>query len=211
MPTKRTRRSRRRREPVGQSAWAWLTDGPAPPDNGDDDAFEFNFLTGAEERRALWDAHRSEILTAWVKDKPGTRPARWWEFDAPRSPIGTYPGWYYDGKLPEPRQRTGGTGTPNHEVLAYAPQFELGIPVGWVDQWAVDYYNGRAQDIHGNPIGTEFSEGNFDGFAYDPEDPPIFESQAAYLDRHGLLTAPERKALGPDAFEPEPVIFDTGD
>ncbi len=39
----------------------------------------------------------------------------------------------------------------------------------------------------------------------------MFESQAAYLDRHRLLTADERKALALDAFVPEPVIFDTGD
>ena len=207
MPTKRTRRGRRRREPVGQHAWAWLTDAPAPPDNGDDDAFEFKFLTGAEERRAMWEAHRDKILTAWVKDKPGTRPARWWEFDAPRSPVGTYPGCYYDGELPEPRRRIGGTGSPKYEFLAYAASFEFGLPTYWVDEWEVSYYNGRSKDIHGIPIGTEFSEGNFDGIAYDPDDPPIFESQAAYLERHGLLTPAEKGALTPEAFEPESVCF----
>jgi hypothetical protein len=40
---------------------------------------------------------------------------------------------------------------------------------------------------------------------FDPEDPPRFESEASYLDRHGLLSVAERKALPADAFEPEKV------
>jgi hypothetical protein len=46
----------------------------------------------------------------------------------------TFPGCYYDGKLPEPRKRTGGTGTPAHEVRAVVPSFEYGLPtvLGWI-------------------------------------------------------------------------------
>ena len=36
--------------------------------------------------------------------------------------------------------------------------------------------------------------------AIDPADPPVFESQAAYLDRHKLLTEVERECLPADAF-----------
>ncbi len=100
-----------------------------------------------------------------------------------------------------------GRGKPKYEVLADVPAFEYGIPVSFVETWEVEYYNGRARDIHGNPIGTEFSDGNFDGIAYDPDDPPIFENQAAYLDRHGLLTPAEKGSLAPEAFEPEAVCF----
>jgi len=32
--------------------------------------------------------------------------------------------------------------------------------------------------------------------------PPLFESQAAYLDRHKLLSDDEQEALPADAFEP---------
>ncbi|MFC1886062.1 hypothetical protein ACFLZM_03290 [Thermodesulfobacteriota bacterium] len=39
----------------------------------------------------------------------------------------------------------------------------------------------------------------------DEADPPIFESQAAYLKRHGLLTKAEEKRLKPADFEPEPI------
>lgn len=33
---------------------------------------------------------------------------------------------------------------------------------------------------------------------YDPDDPPIYETEAAYLARHGLLTADERAQLAKD-------------
>src|SRR5712671_6462284 len=45
-----------------------------------------------------------------------------------RLPIGTFPGCFGDGKLPQPRKRTGGTGTPAYEVRAVAPAFSYGIP-----------------------------------------------------------------------------------
>ena len=40
----------------------------------------------------------------------------------------------------------------------------------------------------------------------DPEDPPVFESEATYLDRHGLLTAAERRRLRVADYEP--VVID---
>ena len=29
-----------------------------------------------------WNNHRDELLTEWISEHPGTRPAGWWEFDA---------------------------------------------------------------------------------------------------------------------------------
>ncbi|HAR38567.1 MAG TPA: hypothetical protein DCS09_08385, partial [Porphyromonadaceae bacterium] len=54
------------------------------------------------------------------------------------------------------------------------------------------------------PIGNN-KEGDFAGLAIDPADPPKYESQAAYLRRHGLLTREERAHLGkhPELLEPE--------
>lgn len=78
----------------------------------------------------------------------------------------------------------------------------FGLPVSWVSAFDEAYYNGRARDVHGNRIGTEFHEGHFTGRAIDPADPPRFESEATYLDRHGLLTAAERRRLPADAFVP---------
>jgi hypothetical protein len=44
---------------------------------------------------------------------------------------------------------------------------------------------------------------NFSGVAIDPNDPPTFESQAAYLKRHGLLLAGEERRLKKADWEPE--------
>lgn len=43
----------------------------------------------------------------------------------------------------------------------------------------------------------------------DPSDPPKFESQAAYLDRHGLLSAGEQRRLKAADFQPETIAFDS--
>jgi hypothetical protein len=42
----------------------------------------------------------------------------------------------------------------------------------------------------------------------DPNAPPVFESQAAYLDWYKLLSDDERKSLPADAFEPVPFVED---
>ena len=159
-----------------------------------------------DEVRTAWGKVGERITADWIKRHPGTRPYGWWEFTGPREPIGTRIGWHNDGQLPEPRKRLNGTGTPAHEVLAYGPSYCMGIPTMWVQQREVELYNGRTRDIHGNRIekwkGGYYKEGDFKGVAIDPDDPPVFESQAAYLDRHKLLTDDERDALPGDAFEP---------
>lgn len=72
----------------------------------------------------------------------------------------------------------------------------------WIDPWLVDYYNGRALDVHGNRIGKDRQ---FRGLAIDPDNPPVFESQAAYLNRHELLNASERKRsdFAPETYSPQ--------
>lgn len=42
---------------------------------------------------------------------------------------------------------------------------------------------------------------------HDPAKPALFESQAAYLDRHGLFLPGERKRLKAADFEPEAAVF----
>ena len=112
------------------------------------------------------------ILAEHVRDKPGTRPALWWAYTCPRLPIGTFPGWFIDGKLPEPRERLGGIGTPAYQVTAVGPSFAFGIAELWV--------------------------------GIDEDDPPVFESQAAYLKRHAFLFAGEEKR---SCFEPETIPY----
>jgi len=160
---------------------------------------------------ALWDVYGNEFLSEWIKDHPCTRPLQWWRFNAPRWDD-PFIDCFYHGTFAEPRQRMGGTGTPNFEVLAYAPHFHKGIPTGWVTKFDEEYYNGRAKDIHGNIIPTKYKEGNFTGKAIDPSDPPAFESEAVYLERHGLLIPGEVQFMKehPELRKPEIVeAFET--
>ncbi len=154
---------------------------------------------------AAWNVAHDEILTEWIATDPGTRPSAWWKYAAPRQPLGTFEGGYYDGKLPEPRRRLGGTGTPSHEVLAQGPWYKFGLPVCWVSKREEDFYNGRARHVDGHRIGTEYREGHFAGVAIDPDDPPRYESEATYLQRLDLLLPGELDRLTAADFEPETI------
>jgi len=144
-----------------------------------------------KDQKATWRKIRQQVVKDWVRETSGCRPWGWWLFDAP-----------------EPRRRLGGTGTPAHEVLNQKPSYWFGLPDDWVTQFDVEFYNGRAKDIHGNIIPTPFKDGDFSGQAIDPEDPPIFESQAAYLKRHNLFLPGEEELQRPESFEPEVYIPD---
>ncbi len=181
MPTKRTRRARNRRAEVPPNVIALLND--REPEN----AVKY-FMTD-NELRAAWNQIKDEVLAGWIEELPGTRPLHWWRFSAP-----------------EPRRRLGGTGTPSHEVLADTPWYIFGIPASWVSRWQADFYNGRARDIHGHRIGTEYEEGHFAGVAIDANDPPEYEAEASFLERHALFLPGERERLGAADFEPEAVL-----
>lgn len=197
-----------RREPAPPWLIKYLTTGERP--QGKDKPFaegahECWTLEGnAKKLTAAWGNNKAGILLEWKKNSPGTRPWSWWAFDAPRWKQ-KFKAWF-DGALPEPRERLGGIGTPNYEVLAYAPHFKFGIPASFVDQFSVDYYNGRARDIKGELIPCNHKEGDFMGVAIDTADPPAYESEASYLKRHGLLTKTEAARLSATDFEPVLII-----
>jgi hypothetical protein len=136
--------------------WRWLLGGRGGA---------WSFLE-KRDLRDVWHEHAEAILAHHVKRRPGTRPARWWQFDAP-----------------EPRRRLGGTGTPLHECSAYVAPFTYGIPTAWRTHG--DFFTS------GTPI--------------DPEDPPAFESEAAYLLRLNLLLPDELARLLPEDFDPEEI------
>ena len=185
----------KRKQEVTDCHEAWL--------NGDDKASGFVQYAPEGELAELWAAHSERIVAEHVTIYPGTRPTRWWRYGAPRVPLGTFPGCYYDGKLPEQRRRLGGIGTPAFEVLAYVPAFRYGVPAVWVTPWQVRYYSGTAVDIHGAPIGGQLRE--FRGVAIDPNDPPMFESQPDYLKRHSLFLAGEERRLRKADWEAEAI------
>lgn len=47
------------------------------------DMDKFLFAGDREAVRSAWEAVRDEMLLAFVRESPGTRPWAWWEFDAP--------------------------------------------------------------------------------------------------------------------------------
>ena len=98
----------------------------------------------------------------------------------------------------------GGVGTPAADVLAYKPIFRFGLPAVWISPSQVKYYSGVAVDIRGNPIGGKLAI--FKGVSIDPGNPPQFESQAAYLKRHGLFLAGEERRLKKADWEAETIF-----
>jgi hypothetical protein len=196
------RRIDKRRAEVTDEHEAWL--------QGNDSGCGLVPYSTHEELAALWAAHSERIVAEHVTNYPGTRPARWWQHEAPRLPLGTFPGCYYDGKLPMPRRRLGGIGTPASDALAYAPMFSYGLPSVWINHRQVQYYTGIAVDIHGNPVGSLYPSDAFKGVAIDPNDQPTFESQATYLKRHGLFLPGEERRLRKADWEPELIIQAAG-
>jgi hypothetical protein len=189
---RRVAKSRISSADISDFEWGLLTDELDPDQAGDLDQFlaTCNMEPGSAPPGGrptigdLWRVHGEAIVAAWAEHHPGTRPSCWWRWTAPRQPPGAFPGWYFDGKLPEPRQRLGGIGIPQHEVLAVTPSFAFGIPTGWV----------HPRDA-----------GGFAG-AVDLADPPRFESQASYLRRLDLLLPGEGARLGPPDFLAEVVV-----
>ena len=158
MPTNRTKRTRKSKpKNLPDNIRLLLETGSGPTGNA-----ETFLMEGSDQRmQAVWEQFKNEIMAAWIREHPGSRPWAWWEIDAP-----------------EPRRRVGGTGTPDFEVLAYTPHYERGVPTGWITQDDVDIYGP-----------------NFKGIPVDPYNPPQFESEAAFLKRHNLLSITEIKHL----------------
>ena len=100
------------------------------PETGAEKAELFALAGTPEKAKKLWREFEEDVLVTWRKEQPCTRPLSWWQHSAPR--------WtrkfdaYFDGTLPEPRQRIGGVGEPAFEHLALVPFFEHGIPKSWV-------------------------------------------------------------------------------
>jgi hypothetical protein len=48
---------------------------------------------------ALWRENEDELFEEWLASGgAGRRPDAWWRYQAPRAPLGTYPGAWYDGR-----------------------------------------------------------------------------------------------------------------
>jgi hypothetical protein len=155
---------------------AYLEDRPLPPDASfeDDSAYwsmdrddgaQEAFRPGRPSVADMWQAMGADIVEEWLQERPGSRPAVWWRYDAP-----------------EPRRRLGGVGEPGW------PDLHCGVPNHWA--WPTSIAGG---EFTGGPARC------------DPADPPVFESQAAYLQRHGLLHDGEAERLTDADFEPQSI------
>lgn len=127
--------------------------------------------------KRMWKKYRNFILSDCLQYRPGTRPFAWWLFDAPR--WNRQFGAWFDGYLPEPQ----------YECLSVVPRFSFGVPVDWLEESFIRFFS---EDFKGIPI--------------DKDNPPMFESQAAYLQRYGLLKKSEEKRLSDSDFEPESCL-----
>jgi hypothetical protein len=208
----RPRRARDRSPELSDIAWAMLTDADLPPhEPGSAEGLEVWMLQsfpgpetcdGKLSLEGLWPIHGREIVEGWAVEHPGTRPSCWWLWSAPRLPgVIDHNGKNGYERATVPRLRLGGIGDPGLSAGCH-----LGFPNGWITPWEVAYYNGRTVNVKGEPIGTNYRDGHFTRRAPDPRDPPRYESQAAYLDRHELLLPGERERLTKADFAPE--VFD---
>ena len=67
--------------------------------------------------------------------------------------------------------------------------------------------SGQATEYSGPPDRGHFFRGIPGYFqAIDEDNPPVYESEACFLKRHGLFYPGEEKRLGRDAFKPESVF-----
>jgi hypothetical protein len=101
---------------------------------------------------------------------------------------GTRPSCWWRFDAPEPRRRVGGVGTQRSEFYSVPPSLKFGLPSG-------DFFSD--EDLRWAP---------FKGAAIVPvvpADPPLFESQPAYLQRLNLLVPGESERVPASAFEPE--------
>jgi hypothetical protein len=183
MTKPRPRRDRDEIE-IDPVSWRFLNDATTPGDEAEHGwlllTLEFNDLEYAivqpptgKRTSDLWAQYGPEIISWWAKEQPGTRPQTWWKFSAP-----------------EPRRRVGGVGSTKSEICGdpeYIAAYGLPNPANFV----------LPEDLAWLPWREHA------GSAVDYDDPPKFESQAAYLSRLELLQPGENKRLTVSDFEPQ--------
>jgi hypothetical protein len=105
---------------------------------------------------------------------------------------GTRPERWWQYSAPEPRRRVGGVGTPAHERLADVEHYHVGVPWTWITCSTLATYR-----LIGRDLGVP---------AISPAAPPLYESEATYLERLDLLLPGERRRLAAIDFHPESVL-----
>ncbi|MGI8783564.1 MAG: hypothetical protein ACR2L2_07955 [Acidobacteriota bacterium] len=174
MPTKRRRKTRNLRQNISELSWAYFTEGPPPAEFNKFEELDYRYPTVRPDNvRPLWAAAKDAALEAWITRRPGTRPRFWWIFSAPRATDAEMRAMGYDDKGWAWRT----------ERRPCSPRQRLG---------------GKA--AKGLP--TIFEYGVPGCVLQSAKGLSLFESQASYLDRHGLLTPGEKRRLRKSDFKP---------
>ncbi len=172
---------------------------------GDDFGREVRGTLDVEAMWEAWITLRDELLPQWIAENPGTRPYAWWQFDAPerRQRIGTrrylYPLAEIDHMTPE----------PHYEFIADDKPHPFDNPRRDEDIRGYDEHTDPTDHFRG-PYRLSFGVPSCSiSYDYDPDDletpddsAAVYERQAAYLDRLGLLTVEERRIVSSPDFEP---------
>jgi hypothetical protein len=200
MPTKRTRTTRNIIADISETALWILGDRILYLEPAHIDSWEI-FTTGLDaclicsENQQIWDSAKDQVLSDWIKKFPGTRPSFWWLHSAPRmseSDLQAH-GWndcFFTDSIPDLRARLGGIGSTKTEYCSHAPRFRCGIPGNFL------LPRDLVEDADLIRKGAK---------AIDRDDPPRFESQATYLERHDLLMPGEKTRLSKKDYEPETI------
>src|SRR4051794_17065283 len=176
------RRARARQPEVSPTQWALLTDEP-PPEGSLRDGFQTWCFRWDHDGPPPWRQKTGRQL--WAEH--GQSIVAEWIADRP----GTRPTYWWRYEAPGPRVRCGGIGTPSHESLANVLWPHLGVPRDWITDGILSTYVRLGSDL-GVP-------------AIDPHAPPLFESQATFLERYRLLLPGERHRLSEADFKPERI------
>jgi len=125
---------------------------------------------------------RPTVAELWARY--GAEVVRAWIDKRP----GSRPPLWRRYSAPEPqRRRVGGIGTAAHECTACVLRLHRGLPVDWLTPDLAKTIGAKAASVRADK-------------------PPLFESEAAYLRRHGLLTGAESRALQASAYAPVPIF-----
>ena len=192
MPRLRRKATRKRKAvDVSPREFAYFCDDP-DYEKFDGNKFSLLGLRGArsEKLEAMWGAVRDEILDTWLIERPGFRPSTWWRLDAPRWDD-PWDDCHYHGTFAEPRRRLGGIGTAIYECLNYKPAFDCGVPASFLGVEDHAYYAEHGKN--GGLVNHDHPDQPVE--AFDPDDPPQYESQARYLWDRDLLEPEEKKAV----------------
>lgn len=165
--------------------------------------WEWKHRGGCKE---TWAEHRERLLKAWIRERPGSRPWAWWEFDAPQEPLVGWDPAHWRVKYGAIRARLGGTGTPAYVLPGGEDDFTRGIPDVFISEFDIQEF--EAWDVDRGEDLPERSTLNISEplELIDPRDPPRYEPETAYLERLGLLAPGERERIPAEAFEPEAVL-----